>query len=87
MFAVEPFNVELLDSRARFDLLRQVAQVSGGGFAPAAHADTLLSKLKFEPRVVVTRHEVSLWRKGLLIWVIIALLAVEWILRKRSGML
>jgi hypothetical protein len=87
MFAVEPFNVELLDPRARFDLLRQVAQVSGGGFAPAAHADTLLSKLKFEPRVVVTRREVPLWRKGLLIWAIIALLAIEWTVRKRSGML
>jgi hypothetical protein len=84
---VEPFNVELLDPRARFDVLRQVAQVSGGGFAPAAQADTLLSRLKFEPRVVVTRHEVSLWRQALLIWIIIALLAAEWILRKRSGML
>ena len=87
LFAVEPFNVELLDPRARFDVLRQVAHVSGGGFAPAAHADTLLSRLKFEPRVVVTRHEVSLWRQALLIWIIIALLALEWTVRKRSGML
>jgi len=87
LFAVEPFNVELLDPRARFDVLRQVAQVSGGGFAPVAHADTLLSRLKFEPRVVVTRHEVSLWRQGLLIVIIIALLAIEWTVRKRSGML
>jgi hypothetical protein len=87
LFAVEPFNVELLDPRARFDLLRQVARLSGGSFATAQDADTLLSRLKFEARVVVSRHEVALWRQGVLIWVIIALLALEWTLRKRSGML
>jgi hypothetical protein len=87
LFAVEPFNIELLDPRARFDVLRLVAQASKGAFAPAAHADTLLSRLKFEPRTVVTRREISLWRQGLLIWIIIALLAIEWTLRKRSGML
>jgi len=87
LFAVEPFNLELLDPRARFNLLGQVAHVSGGSFAKAQDADTLLARLKFEPHVMVTRHEVPLWRQGLLVWIIIALLALEWTLRKRSGML
>jgi hypothetical protein len=87
LFAVEPFNIELFDPRARYDILRQVARASKGSFAAAAQADTLLSRLKFEPRTVVTRREIALWRQGLLIWIIIALLALEWTVRKRSGML
>ena len=87
LFAVEPFNVELLDPRARFDVLRGIAIESGGSFALAAHADTMLSRLIFRPKTVVSRHEVSLWRQGPIIWIIIALLACEWIIRKRSGML
>jgi hypothetical protein len=87
LFAVEPFNIDLLDPRARFDVLRSIAHESGGSFAPAAQADTMLARLAFNPQTVVTRHEVSLWRQGPIIWIIIALLALEWFIRKRSGML
>jgi hypothetical protein len=87
LFAVEAFNIELIDTRARFDVLRQMAAASKAGFAPAAQADTMLARLKFTPRDVPTRKEISLWNQGLIIWIIISLLALEWIIRKRSGML
>ena len=81
------FNVELLDTRARFDVLRQVAAASRGAFVPASRADSLLSRLTFSERQLTARKEVSLWNEGPLIWIVIALLALEWIIRKRSGML
>ncbi len=87
LFAVEAFNVELLDTRARFDILRQVAAASRGAFVPAERADSLLSRLAFSERLQTTRKEISLWNEGPLLWIVIALLAFEWIIRKRSGML
>jgi hypothetical protein len=87
LFAVEAFNIELIDTRARFDVLRQVADVSKAAFAPVSQADTMLARLKLAPRDVSSRKEISLWNHGPLIWIIISLLALEWIIRKRSGML
>jgi hypothetical protein len=87
MFTVEAFNVELIDTRARFDVLRQVTEASKGAFVPVSKADSLLSSLKFAPKSVSTHEEVSLWNRASMIWLIILLLAAEWIIRKRSGML
>jgi hypothetical protein len=87
LFVVEAFNIELVDTRARFDILRQMAQASKGGFAPVASADTLLARLPLEPRVVTVRREIPLWTRMLMVWLIIGLLAAEWMIRKRSGML
>lgn len=87
LFAVEAFNIELIDTRARFDVLQQVATASKGAFAPASQADSLLSRLQFAPRSITSRREWSLWSQGPLLWIIIALLVVEWIVRKRSGMM
>jgi hypothetical protein len=87
LFAVEAFNVELIDTRARFDVLQQIAAASKGAFVPASRADSLLAKLRFAPRIVSSRREWSLWSQGPLLWIIIGLLVVEWIVRKRSGML
>lgn len=87
MFAVEAFNVELVDTRARFDVLKGIAISSRGHFVHFERADSLLSSLNFRPEIVMTRRELPLWNRAFMIWVIIALLAGEWILRKRSGML
>jgi len=87
LFAVEPFSIEMLDTRARFDVLRQVAAASHGQFVPASQADSLLAALRFAPQEVRSRIEIPLWTRGLIVWIIIVLLSLEWIIRKRSGML
>jgi hypothetical protein len=86
-FAVEAFNVELIDTRARPDILQGMANVSRGAYVPFERADSLLSALRFTAQSVTTRREFSLWNRALMVWLIIALLAAEWIIRKRSGML
>jgi hypothetical protein len=87
LFAVEAFNIELLDTRARFDVLRQAAVASRGSFAPVSQADTLVQHLRFPPHEMESRREITLWNRAAMIGAIIALLACEWIIRKRSGML
>ncbi|HEY3294234.1 MAG TPA: vWA domain-containing protein [bacterium] len=87
LFAVEAFNIELMDPRARFDVLQQVAAASKAAFVPASRADSLLSRLQFAPQTITSRKEWSLWSQGPVIWIIIGLLVIEWIVRKRSGML
>ncbi len=87
MFAVEAFNIELLETHARFDILRQISTVSGGAFAPIGDADSLLQLLDLAPREITQRREATLWNRGIMIWAIIILLSAEWMIRKRSGML
>ena len=87
LFAVEAFNIELIDTRARFDVMQAMATASHGHFVPLEKADSLFSALQFTPRAITTRREFPLWNRALMVWIIIGLLAAEWIIRKRSGML
>lgn len=87
MFAVEAFNIELVDPRARFDILRQVAQASGGAFASLADADSVLKGIDISARQIEEQRELPLWNRASIVWLIILLLSLEWIIRKRSGML
>jgi hypothetical protein len=64
-----------------------MANVSHGAFARLENADSLLSTLKFQPETVSTHREIPLWNRASMMWIVIILLAGEWILRKRSGML
>ena len=86
-FAIEAFNIELIDARARVNLLRQIAEKSNAKFARIEDAQALISELNFEPVVITTGKDLPLWNRALMLWIIIAILAAEWTLRKRSGML
>ncbi len=86
-FAVEAFSIELLDTRQRADLLREIASASGGRYAPANTADTMLTALEFQPREVQHHREIPLWNRALMLWIIIGALGIEWLIRKRRGML
>lgn len=87
LFAVEAFNIELINTRARYDILQQIAGASGGAFVTINSADSLLNKLQFSSKAVSVRIEIPLWNRASILWIIIGLLCAEWIIRKRSGML
>lgn len=87
LFAVEAFNLELIDPRARHDALRQIAERSRGVFVTATTADSLFDALNDVPQRVAARRELPLWNRAALTWIIIGLLGMEWLIRKRSGML
>lgn len=86
-FAIEAFNIELIDARARYDILRQIAENSGAKFAVLNEAGSLISALDLKPVTITTAKELPLWNRAAMLWIIIVLLAAEWTLRKRSGML
>lgn len=84
---VEPFTVELLDTRLNSGLLRSIAEASGGKYAPADSAEALLASIDLP---IESRHEEThrtLWGGWWHLGVIVGLLAVEWTIRVRIGML
>lgn len=68
-------------------LLREMALASGGQYLPEASAADL--KLLLEPLSSgrTEQHDTLLWRSYWWFWAILGLLSVEWLLRKRSGLL
>ncbi|MCL4304434.1 hypothetical protein KJZ99_00790 [bacterium] len=86
-FVVEAFNLEWIESRSRFDVLQTVARNSGGVFVTASQPDSLFSRLRLQERIIENVREIPLWNRPLLLWILIGFLAIEWLLRKRSGML
>jgi len=86
-FVVESFNLEWLDARARWDVLQAISRNSGGTFVTADKPDSLFDKLSLPAKIIENSREIPLWNRPLFLWILIGLLAVEWLLRKRSGML
>ncbi|MBK6767226.1 MAG: hypothetical protein IPG71_13315 [bacterium] len=84
---VEAFNLEWIDSRARFDLLQAVSANSGGKFVSVDRPDSLFANLNLQTKNVESAREIPLWNRPLILWFLIGFLAIEWLLRKRSGML
>jgi len=84
---VEPFSIELLDTRLNEELLRSIGEASGGGYVHINSADLLFNAFDF-PRVEKEDvRKFQLWGKVWLLVVIIGLLTVEWFIRIRTGML
>lgn len=90
-FSVGQVNVEFLQTKMNKQLLEQLAFQTGGKYydidAAGGLPRDLASAVKLEPKEIVNTSEIELWNWKYLGAVIIVLLAVEWFVRKRSGML
>ncbi|MDZ7263545.1 MAG: VWA domain-containing protein [candidate division KSB1 bacterium] len=86
-FSVEDFNLEFLQTRLNEPLLQQLAAKTGGRYFSAANYDSLSAHLAFPDRISTEVKEIPLWNQLLLLVLVIVLLAAEWFIRKRSGML
>jgi hypothetical protein len=84
-------NLEFQETRMNPDLLRQIALRSEGTFFTSGTFPGLEAALQSQPsfsaRIVSESHERELWNWWYMMIAIVVLLAVEWFLRKRSGML
>ncbi len=73
------------------ELLRQLADRSGGRYLEPNRInsldETLASQASFAPNVLHQQREIELWNWRTVLIILIVLLAMEWFLRKRSGML
>ncbi|WP_022835176.1 vWA domain-containing protein [Salisaeta longa] len=90
-FAVGAVQEEFRAPWADIAQMRQLAAQSGGAAFTAATAaqvdDTLQARAELQPRVVEASTTYELWHLWPFLAVIVALLATEWALRKRSGLI
>lgn len=90
-FTVGELNLEFQDTRMNVQLLRQLAARSGGRyFSPSEIADlpnALRAEKSFVPREIQQAQSFELWNWKYMLALVVLLLAIEWFVRKRSGML
>lgn len=87
-FLVERTNLELADPLAHIGLLSQLAEMTGGKMLrPDGLADLLETLAREHHEVTLERvHRRDLWNRPELLLVLVGLLAADWVLRKRSGL-
>jgi hypothetical protein len=86
-FSVEAYSVELIHTAQNRNLLQRIAQLSGGRYLAADQPDELRNLLNYEIVIIDKKQETDLWNKPVMLFLIVALLALEWWIRKRSDML
>ncbi len=90
-FNVGDYNVELAEPRMRSDILRALAQRTGGKFYTPETAGSLLqdiyNSVRFQPKEITNRHDFELWNSWPLLALAILFFGTEWFIRKRLGML
>ncbi len=90
-FSVGEMPLEYLQPTMNADLLRELARRTGGRFYTAAQtaslAEDIRSRADFAPRTIESTEERPLWSSPWLLAAAIAAFAIEWLLRKRSGMM
>ncbi len=86
LFWVDRAGPEMLRTESNWRLLESVARAGGGIFVGASGVDSLLAAL---PRTVRGRERIwqaEMWNHWAAFGVLLALLATEWIIRRRSGL-
>jgi len=90
-FSVVPADLEISDLLFRKNLLRQVANVSGGIYSSPDSLSAALKKLnelalvnKKEKTVI---KSIDVWSDERILILLVLLFSIEWFIRKRAGML
>jgi hypothetical protein len=90
-FTVGELNLEFQDTRMNVQLLRQLAASSGGKYFSPMEADGLVNTLSalptFTSRQIQRAESFELWNWKYMLALVVLVLATEWFVRKRSGML
>ena len=84
---VEPFSIELLNTRMNEPLLRGIAEASGGSYVPADSAGLMFKALKIPPTIEKDEKRMALSGGWVHLLIVVGCLALEWFLRVRQGML
>jgi uncharacterized membrane protein len=86
-FLVESYTLEDSDLKTNFDLLKRMAEVSGGKYYDKNQIGNLTNDLKLTEREEQKTKEIQLWNSPLLLAIFVLCLSVEWAIRKRSQLL
>ncbi len=86
-FSVEEFSLEFQNTRMNEPLLRRIAEESGGQFYLSSDLATLGKNLSFPKKYIVLKSEWEIWTQPAVLIACLVLLGLEWLIRKRKGML
>jgi hypothetical protein len=90
-FSVGESNLEFNNLRMNAQLLKQISSKTGGDFYTLNDFQKVVDKIKndknFVPTTVIHKSEFQLWNIYYVLAIIILLLAFEWFIRKKSGMM
>jgi hypothetical protein len=89
-FIVEKSNLEMLEFRSRFSFLQYISNVSGGKFFFWNETDkikTELDNLFLQNKVITQKKELYLWNYLPLLILSILFFSIEWLLRRKKGLL
>lgn len=90
-FSIGEIGLEFLQPSMNAELLRSLAGRTGGRFYTARTSgsiiDDILANKGFAPRSVESESNFPLWNYPWLLAAALAAFAIEWVIRKRSGML
>ncbi len=82
-FQVADLKPELANTDMQIEHLRRIADLSGGDCLSVSRLQELPTLLNLEPHTAVIRTERPFWDNGLVAFILIGLLGLEWILRRR----
>ncbi len=85
-FVVRSVSAEGTGRPANLDLLRRLAESSGGSMVRAADLDALIARVRAESREEVKIAWRSLWNHWLALGGLILLTVIEWTIRRRANM-
>jgi hypothetical protein len=90
-FSVGGINVEFQETRMNKALLEQLAARTGGRYFTPTTAQSLAQSVaslpNFKPREVTRTEDIELWNRSWMLALVVGLFSLEWIVRKRHGML
>ncbi len=86
-FTVDAYSIEFADARQDVDFLREIAARTGGRSVGPEAVAGLVRDLPHAARDIVVRSEIELWNTTPLFVLFVVALGVEWLMRKRFGLL
>lgn len=78
--------LEFENPQQNVELLEEIAKLSGGAYIPISQSQSLPNLIKYEAESMTITHERTLWDNSIILMIAVAILGIEWILRKLKGL-
>ena len=86
LFEVKPSYAEFSNAELNVALLKALAEGSGGKYYPLEEASQLVHQIPLVESATSTITDVDIWDMPLIFGLLLAMLGLEWFLRKRGGL-
>ena len=86
LFEVKPSYAEFSNAELNVALLKALAEGSGGKYYPLEEASQLVQQIPLVESATSTITDVDIWDMPLIFALLLAMLGLEWFLRKRVGL-